>query len=125
MNTIIIGAYGRVGTSLLDYQSDGFEYVPFDKHNHPELETVLGDLSEYESVSDAFKRRDAIVHLAAGPNVEAGWESIYRTTSSVRTIVSKPASSKLSKASYSHLPTTSLGCTKRSMHRNYTRKATI
>lgn len=76
MNTIVTGAYGRVGSSLLDHQSDGFEYVPFDKQDHPELETVVGDISEYETVRDAFEGRDAVVHLAADPNVDAGWESI-------------------------------------------------
>jgi nucleoside-diphosphate-sugar epimerase len=78
MNTIITGAYGRVGTSLLDHQSDEFEYVPFDKYDHPEFETVVGDISEYETVKDAFEGKDAVVHLAAEPNVDAGWESILQ-----------------------------------------------
>jgi hypothetical protein len=78
MNTIVTGAYGRVGTSLLDHQSDRFEYVPFDICDHPELETVVGDISEYETVSDAFEERDAVVHLAADPNINAGWESILQ-----------------------------------------------
>lgn len=78
MTTVITGAYGRVGTALLDYQSDRFEYVPFDKINHPKLETIVGDISDYNTVYEAFEETDAIVHLAADSCVEADWESVLQ-----------------------------------------------
>jgi len=78
MNTIITGAYGRVGTALLDHRSGQFDYVPFERRDHPELETILGDIADYSTVEEAFENRDAVVHLAADPSVGAGWESILQ-----------------------------------------------
>lgn len=76
MDAIITGAYGRVGTALLDHQSGRFEYTPFDRRVHPQLETIEGDISEYEIVNNSFKNMDAVVHLAANPNVDGDWPSI-------------------------------------------------
>lgn len=76
MDTLLTGAYGRVGSALLDHQTDQFEYTAFDLKDHPDLETIVGDVSDYETVRDAFENRDAVVHLAGEPQVDAGWESI-------------------------------------------------
>lgn len=78
MNVIITGAYGRVGTALLDHQNPQFKYTPFDRYNHPKLETVIGDISEYEPTRDAFENRDGVVHLAADSNVDAGLSSVLQ-----------------------------------------------
>jgi len=78
MDTIITGAFGRVGTALLDHSSNRFEYTTFDQRPHPRLDTIVGDVAEYETVTDAFEGRDAVVHLAADPNVDAGWDSILQ-----------------------------------------------
>jgi nucleoside-diphosphate-sugar epimerase len=67
-----------VGTALIDHQSPKFEYIPFDRHNHPTLETIVGDISDYDSIKKAFENRDAVVHLAADSNVNAGLESILQ-----------------------------------------------
>lgn len=79
MSTIITGAYGRVGTALLDHQSEQFDYVPFDKKKHPEFETILGDVADYEMVEDAFENKEAVVHLAADSSVDAEWDSVLQS----------------------------------------------
>lgn len=78
MNTIITGAYGRVGTALLDHQTEGFKYHPFDRRDHPRFETITGDISEYETVATSFESMDAVVHLAANPAVDGAWDSILQ-----------------------------------------------
>ena len=77
-DTIITGSYGRVGTALIDYQTEPFDYTSFDRHGHPQLETIVGNISNYETTKDAFKNRDAVVHLAADSNVSASWDSILQ-----------------------------------------------
>jgi len=78
MEVIVTGANGRVGTALFDYQSPEYKYIPYDRNSHPSRETIVGDISEYESVKIAFEGRDAAVHLAADPNVDAPFESVVQ-----------------------------------------------
>ncbi len=78
MDIIVTGAYGRVGTSLLDHQSGTFEYTPFDQFEHPQFKTIVGNVSEYTDVKQAFQNRDGVIHLAADPRVDADWESVLQ-----------------------------------------------
>lgn len=78
MEVIVTGANGRVGTALLDHQNLEYKYIPYDRNPHPDRETIVGDISEYESVKTAFEERDAVVHLAADPNVDAPFESVMQ-----------------------------------------------
>jgi hypothetical protein len=78
MNTILTGAYGRVGTALLDHGSNRFDYVPFDRRDHPELETIVGDVSDLDTVTEALEGAKAVVHLAGNSNVDAAWQSILQ-----------------------------------------------
>lgn len=78
MNVIVTGACGRVGTALLDHQSDRFDYTPFDRTSHPQKETIEGDISDYPTVEAAFENRDGVVHLAADSAVDAPWDSVLQ-----------------------------------------------
>jgi nucleoside-diphosphate-sugar epimerase len=78
MDIIVTGAYGRVGTALLEYQASRFKYTPFDQHDNPEIDTIIGDISEYGQMKEAFKNRDGVVHLAADSNVDANLNSILQ-----------------------------------------------
>lgn len=78
MDVLVTGAYGRVGTALLDHQNEPFDYTPFDRNDHPELETIVGDISEYKQIKKAVEQKNGVVHLAADPDVDAGWESILQ-----------------------------------------------
>jgi len=75
-NIIITGASGIVGTALFANQPKYFNYTPYDQKKHPELETITGDMSDYQSVSQAFSGQDGVVHLAADPNVDANFDSV-------------------------------------------------
>jgi nucleoside-diphosphate-sugar epimerase len=76
MDVVITGAYGRVGTALLDHTSGEFEYVPFDRREHPDLDTIVGDVTNFDAVRSALEHGEAVVHLAADPAVEADWGSV-------------------------------------------------
>jgi nucleoside-diphosphate-sugar epimerase len=78
MNVLVTGALGRVGTALLDHQSQQFKYVPFDRETHPKWTTIVGDISEYEPTREAFMDRDGIVHLAADSNADSQWRSTLK-----------------------------------------------
>jgi nucleoside-diphosphate-sugar epimerase len=78
MNVIVTGAFGRVGTALIEHQSDSFEYTLFDRTSNPEIEAVEGDISDYRTVEEAFTGKDGVVHLAADSAVDATWESILQ-----------------------------------------------
>lgn len=78
MEILITGAYGRVGTALLDHQSKRFQYIPFDRRDHPHLETIVGNITQYPITEKACENKDGVVHLAGEPNVEADWESVLQ-----------------------------------------------
>ncbi|MFB6113322.1 MAG: NAD-dependent epimerase/dehydratase family protein [Halodesulfurarchaeum sp.] len=84
MDVLITGAYGRVGTALIDHLGNRSEYDftylnrsdrPTD-HPYGEYETVVADVSEFDAIRPAFDGQDAVVHLAADPQTDASWESV-------------------------------------------------
>jgi nucleoside-diphosphate-sugar epimerase len=76
MDVVITGAYGRVGTALLDYTDGQFDYIPFDRREHPRLDTIVGDVTEFDAIRSALQGVEAVVHLAADPKVETDWSSV-------------------------------------------------
>ncbi len=78
MNVLVTGAYGRVGTALLDHQGQKFEYTPFDLQGHPEMATIVGDVSEQGAIKRACEGMDGAVHLAGVPDVDARWNSVLK-----------------------------------------------
>ncbi len=76
MSVLVTGAYGRVGTSLIEHTSGEFEYKYFDRQDQSKMETIVGDVSDYETLSNAIEGNDSVVHLAAEPQVDAEWPSV-------------------------------------------------
>jgi NAD dependent epimerase/dehydratase len=76
---LITGATGFIGSHLAEIcVGQGFEVVAFDRYNRNndwgwleeseyknDLEVILGDIRDYDSVSKAIKGCDAVFHLAA------------------------------------------------------------
>jgi NAD dependent epimerase/dehydratase len=76
---LITGATGFIGSHLAELCiGQGFEVVAFDRYNRNndwgwleeseyknDLEVILGDIRDYDSVSKAIKGCDAVFHLAA------------------------------------------------------------
>jgi len=86
MNVLVTGAYGRVGTAIIDHLGDrpGYEFTYLNRSDRPDdhpyggHETVVADIADYEASRPAFEGQDAVVHLAAHPYVDGSWEEILQ-----------------------------------------------
>jgi len=79
MKVLITGATGFIGSHLTEFcVKQGFDVVAFDRYNpnndrgwledsicQKDIEVVLGDIRDYDSVSKAMKGCHAVFHLAA------------------------------------------------------------
>jgi nucleoside-diphosphate-sugar epimerase len=79
MSTLVTGAFGRVGTALIDHgtNTSGFTYL--DTVDHPEIPSTVADVADYPLVAEAASGCDALVHLAAVSRVDAAWPSVLRS----------------------------------------------
>lgn len=82
MDVLITGANGIVGTAVLDAlgEHDGYAFTALDVEAHPDRETVVADVAEYDDLRPAFDGIDAVVHLAvyAPGFVDESWDDILR-----------------------------------------------
>jgi len=92
MRVLLTGSNGQVGTALLDHldhstdtPSDvyqptaSYDFTLLDRHPHPDRETVVADVADYDAIRPAFDKQDAVVHLAAAPKPDDPWEEVYRS----------------------------------------------
>lgn len=83
MNVLITGANGIVGTAILDglEERDEYSFRGLDIEEHPDRETVVASVTEYDAIRPAFDGIDAVVHLAVYPPgfVDENWERILNT----------------------------------------------
>jgi nucleoside-diphosphate-sugar epimerase len=78
MSTLITGAFGRVGTALIDHLDDS-EFRYFDRIDNPSYTTTVGDVVDYPAVVAAFEGVDDVVHLAAASEVDASWSAVLHS----------------------------------------------
>jgi NAD+ dependent glucose-6-phosphate dehydrogenase len=71
MNVLVTGANGTVGRNLLDSMGDDprYDFTLLDREPHPDHETEVADLRDYEAIRPAFEDQDAVIHLAWNPEV--------------------------------------------------------
>jgi len=86
MDVLVTGAYGRVGTAIIDHL-DGrpeYEFTYLNRSDRPDdhryggYDTVVADVADYEAIRPAFDGHDAVVHLAAHPYVDGSWDEILQ-----------------------------------------------
>jgi UDP-glucose 4-epimerase len=85
-NILVTGAYGRVGTAIIDHlhEKDEYEFTYLNRSDRPAdhpyggYETVVADVSDREAMRPAFEDQDAVVHLAGYPETDATWEEILK-----------------------------------------------
>lgn len=73
MKVLLTGAFGRVGTSVIEHLINDYDFRLLDKRSHSELESTSADVSEYSAFAATASNHDGIVHLAGNPSVEASW----------------------------------------------------
>ncbi|AEH38987.1 NAD-dependent epimerase/dehydratase family protein [Halopiger xanaduensis] len=86
MDVLVTGSYGRCGTAIIDHLHDREEYdfTYYNRSDRPDdhpyggYDTVVGDISDYETFREACEGQDAIVHLAAFPSAEGDWHDVFK-----------------------------------------------
>jgi nucleoside-diphosphate-sugar epimerase len=79
MSTLLTGAFGRVGTALIDNAADNHEFTYLDTIEHPELPTEVVDVADYPAFEAAAAGNNAIVHLAAASMVDSSWQAVLQS----------------------------------------------
>lgn len=79
MPTLITGAFGRVGTALIDHATDTTDFTYLDTISHPELRSTVADIANYPPFAEAARGCDSIVHLAAASKVDSAWSSVLQS----------------------------------------------
>ena len=80
MNVLLTGAHGTVGSAIRDRLDDRYEFTYLDVEEHPEFETAVADVSEYDELAPHLEGQDAVVHLAmpdwvgGSTSRELGWD---------------------------------------------------
>ena len=78
MNVLLTGSYGRVGTAVIDHLAgeDEYDVTYLDREDHPDHDTVVADVADYDAIRSAFNDTDAMIHLAGYPETDGTWGEI-------------------------------------------------
>jgi hypothetical protein len=77
MRVLVTGAHGRVGEGLKTYLADeDYELTYLDREDHPDYDTHVADVNDYDAIRPAFDGQDAVVHLAACPTTDGTWDQV-------------------------------------------------
>lgn len=77
-NVLLTGAYGRVGTAIIDHLADDdrYEFTYLNRSDREQYDTVVANISNYEDIRPAFDGQDAVIHLAGYPETDGSWEQV-------------------------------------------------
>lgn len=81
MDVLLTGAFGRVGTAIIEQLSDESEYnfTYLDRTDSPSHETYVADVANLDSDHPAFEDKDAVIHLAGYPETDGTWDQILES----------------------------------------------
>lgn len=74
---LVTGAEGQIGGAMREYlpQREDFD-VRFMTRTPKDFESVIGDVSDLESILPAFEGVDVVVHMAGKSSISATWEEL-------------------------------------------------
>ena len=72
---LVTGAAGVIGSAVREYLVDRFELHALTRAPAP-FPSHVADIADLEAIRPAFTGMDAVVHLAASPEVGTPWEAI-------------------------------------------------
>lgn len=75
---LVTGPFGEAGEAILNYLADKEQYnfTYLNRSDHPDYETHVADIADYEAIRPAFEGQDAVIHLAAQSDAGADFEDI-------------------------------------------------
>ncbi|WP_266082993.1 NAD-dependent epimerase/dehydratase family protein [Haladaptatus caseinilyticus] len=85
MNVLLTGTYGRCGTAIIDHLHDrqNYQFTYLNRSDRPDnhpyggFDTVIANVSDYDTMRSAFDGQDAVIHLAAYPYVDGTWHDVF------------------------------------------------
>jgi NAD+ dependent glucose-6-phosphate dehydrogenase len=77
-NVLMTGAFGRVGTAVIENLSDRYSFDYIDKSESENHQSITADIRVLDQIQSAFYDQDAIVHLAADASTDADWDSVLK-----------------------------------------------
>ncbi len=76
---LLTGAFGQVGTAILERLGGNYNWRLLDRNPPPDdvpHETVIGDVTDSDTVAEAMEGVSAVIHLAGDPRSTAPWNSV-------------------------------------------------
>lgn len=75
---LVTGPYGEAGEAILKYlhEKEDYEFTYLNLSDHPDYETHVADIADYDAIRPAFDGQDAVIHLAAQSDAGADFESV-------------------------------------------------
>jgi nucleoside-diphosphate-sugar epimerase len=75
---LLTGAAGTIGTSLRLLLQEDYHFRCLDRRRVPDAKDVkVADITNFQAVFKAMWGVDAVIHLAANPNVDQSWQDVY------------------------------------------------
>jgi len=83
---LVTGGFGRVGSAILKNLAGNpdYDFTCFDRSGKPsylnakQFDTISGDVTNIQSVRDAMESKDAVIHLAAYPELSTPWSRVLK-----------------------------------------------
>lgn len=77
-NVLVTGPYGEAGEAILNHLlgDERYEFTFLNRSDHPEYETHVADVADYDAIRPAFEEQDAVIHLAAQSDAGADFEGV-------------------------------------------------
>lgn len=77
-NVLVTGPFGEAGEAILNNLADDprYEFTYLNLTEHPEYDTHVADIADYEAIRPAFDGQDAVIHLAAQSDAGADFDDI-------------------------------------------------
>jgi NAD+ dependent glucose-6-phosphate dehydrogenase len=72
---LVTGAEGQIGGAMREYLPERYD-VRFMTRSPKDFESVIGDVSDLESILPAFEGIDVVVHLAGKSSIGATWDEL-------------------------------------------------
>lgn len=75
---LVTGPFGEAGEAILNYlhEKEAYEFTYLNRSDHPDYETHVADIADYEAIRPAFDDQDAVIHLAAQSDAGADFEGV-------------------------------------------------
>lgn len=77
-NILVTGPYGEAGEAILNHltEENQYNFTYLNRSDHPDYETFVADVADYDAIRPAFDEQDAVIHLAAQSDAGADFEDI-------------------------------------------------